>query len=221
MHITFTFFRPSHILFAALLCSFTLFSSCNSESSDASADSKAPKDSAQTSDPGLHTVPQKSSFGDRILGYVEAILPDFKETKTEPMDAFPKFPKANRAIYKRMQSRKPVATKITKAAYPRLTIKAFSFRDSAALVSDLEAWLNKQPKSTDDFLSLGMEVDSIKTPPALIAVFESTFWMIQYGCVYNGPAWDEAMQRFFTQMKAEKARYVFEVECSSGALRYH
>lgn len=150
---------------------------------------------------------------------IAKVFPEFKRVKMDPMDAFPVFQSAAETAFFRLQRTAPVPNKIKRQSYPRILLKTYAFRQEKDLKDEVHVWLNSMKMNVDS-IQLGQAVDQVKSPPLLCGIAGLHFYIVQAACIYDGPEWQQNVERFFEEMIAQEAGYAWEISCDGGAMRY-
>lgn len=143
---------------------------------------------------------------------------DYKSVSMDQVDKQPRLLKAIREKFVQYRKKKPVNSKYGKQ-YPRFVWKAWQFSSRKQMETELLEWLNSHDSSDPDSISLGENVDALKSPPLVCAVFDKVFFIAKGACLY-GESWNGIADNFKEVLAGEQPRYHFEIGCEGGKLSY-
>lgn len=148
------------------------------------------------------------------------LFPDYAEIQMDPMEAYPKYKKAQLESFKRMRRKNTISNSYGKAVFPKILLKAYRFSEMKSLTEEVENWIGGlSPDSIK--VELGQDVPALKSQPLLCAIIQKDLFVVQTGCVYDGEEWAKDKENFFEKMKVYGAAYAWEIQCNGGALKYH
>lgn len=207
-------------VFPLLACLLLFLGSCGDSSTESDYSGPGPvEDFTPTPIEDLPPPPPDASLDKDIHLLIDSVFRDFKVVKMDPLSAIPKLKSAKRSIYKRLRRRAPVHNKRGDKTFPRILLKAWEFESEKDLVKDVEEWLNSH-ESSQDSIRLGDKVEAFKSPPLLCAASKTSFFVVQYACMYEGENWAPVEEAFFELIKGKGPQHSWKVTCKAGEFEY-